>query len=241
MLEDKVELDIELDAPIEADQNEAAVGLKSAESLFEDEDVKEHEYEFEGIPRPSVLFLQGVDDLSTAEITSHVNSTLLQKVQWINDASCNLVFESQDQATEAARLLLKDPSNSSLDHLTLQPAKPFIKDDRSIDLFIRIATDEDVKERGSREKSRYYQLHGVENETRRQTDRRMGRIARAERMTRNGGDGRDVFSRLGNRVPRRRSQSPSRETTRTSERERSVEREIPQHLKDRLGPRREDN
>ncbi|KAI8374916.1 hypothetical protein EDC96DRAFT_423835, partial [Choanephora cucurbitarum] len=150
---------------------------------------------FEGIPRPNVLFLRGVDDLSTSDITSYVDSPLLQKVQWINDASCNLVFESNAQAVEVAQSLLKEPTDS-LDHLTLLPAKPFTKEDRTIDLFVRIATDEDVKERGSREKSRYYQLHGVENETPREANQRKGRMARAERMTRNGGDGRDVFSRL---------------------------------------------
>ncbi|OBZ91338.1 hypothetical protein A0J61_00600 [Choanephora cucurbitarum] len=239
MIEDKVELDLELDAELQADLNTTPVELESAQSLFEEEEKEEHHYEFEGIPRPSVLFLRGVDDLSTSDITSYVGSPLLQKVQWINDASCNLVFESNAQAVEVAQSLLKEPTDS-LDHLTLLPAKPFAKEDRTIDLFVRIATDEDVKERGSREKSRYYQLHGVENETPREANQRKGRMARAERMTRNGGDGRDVFSRLGNRIPARtRSQSPSRETTRTLGRDRSIEREVPRHLKDRLGPRRE--
>ncbi|KAI7907207.1 uncharacterized protein BX663DRAFT_495182 [Cokeromyces recurvatus] len=209
---------------------------------------------FEALPRPSAIFLYGVNEMSTKDIEQYVDSTLLIKIEWINDSSCNLVFDNPtDASTVASSLLLKN--NVVLDHRTLVPAKPYLMinhDHQVIDLFIRIATDEDVKERGARSRSRYYQLHGVDGQTLSE-ERKEARREHIERMKRNGGDGSDVFSRLGKKVEntvsspsrrryysRSRSRSPLRNSKRSSStrRERSppIQKEIPEHLKSRLGP-----
>ncbi|KAI8075477.1 uncharacterized protein B0P05DRAFT_448789, partial [Gilbertella persicaria] len=155
---------------------------------------EEKEYQFEAIPRRNAIYLRGVDEMSTADITSYANTPLLQKVQWINDSSCNLVFDNEEQAMEVAQTLLHEPT-ASLDHHTLLPAKPFTHNDRSFELFIRVATDEDVKEKGARAKSRYYMIHGTDDEPL-TSERKEVRKEHVERMSKNGGDGRDVFSRL---------------------------------------------
>jgi hypothetical protein len=194
---------------------------------------------FEALPRPTALFLHGVDDMSTADITAYANSPLVTKIEWINDSSCNLACATAEDALTVAASLL--PTPQTLDHRTLVPAKPFTKpteeDDQkaSIPLFLRISTDEDVKERGARERSRYYLLHGSEDRPVTK-ERREARREHIERMQKNGGDGRDVFSRLGNKVApsgRSRSRSPERNDARVSQ---SRTRDVPDRLKSRLGP-----
>ncbi|KAI8891452.1 hypothetical protein K501DRAFT_166325 [Backusella circina FSU 941] len=195
------------------------------------------EIEFEGLPRPNAIFLRGVDEMSTSDIKKYCDSTDLLKVQWINDTSCNLIFDTKEQAEQVTKALVTDP-DVEVNHKTLLTAKSFENaDGKIIELSLRLATDEDVKSKGSRERSRYYLLHGTEDSE----VMREGRSNDVEkRMKQNGGDGRDVFSRLGNKVAnnerrggnqrrqRDRSASPSREVTRKT-------RELPEHLKSRLG------
>ncbi|KAL0135329.1 hypothetical protein V8B55DRAFT_1555947 [Mucor lusitanicus] len=241
----QMDLDLELDAELERElaadleaptttttAPEATTDVKpnlADTMLVGDEPVDR----FEALPRPTAIFLHGVDDMSTADITAYANSPLLVKVEWINDSSCNLAFKTQEDASQVAQTLLSEPV-PALDHRTLVAAKPF----ENHPLSIRIATDEDVKERGARERSRYYLLHGVEDQPLSE-ERREARKAHVDRMQKNGGDGRDVFSRLGSKVPPRnsrdRSRSPTRSEGRNIKRERSVEREIPDRLKSRLG------
>ncbi|KAL9542637.1 hypothetical protein MBANPS3_008516 [Mucor bainieri] len=242
----QMDLDLELDAELERElaadlepsttQPTADVKPSLDTMLVSDEPVDR----FEALPRPSAIFLHGVDDMSTADITTYANSPLLVKVEWINDSSCNLAFKTAEDALQVAHTLLSQPV-PALDHRTLVPAKPF----GSHPLSVRIATDHDVKERGARERSRYYLLHGVEDQPL-SDDRKEARKAHVERMQKNGGDGRHVLSRLGSRVPpaerrsssrnsRDRSRSPTSIHDRSIKRDRSVEREIPDRLKSRLG------
>lgn len=147
-----------------------------------------------------------------------------------------MVFDTKEQAEEAIKTLLTDP-NAQVNHTTLVASKIFENaDGKNIELSLRVATDEDVKSKGSRERSRYYLLHGTEDSEVQREERYKDL---EERMKRNGGDGRDVFSRLGNKVgnnerrgtqrrQRDRSASPSREIIRKT-------RELPDRLKNRLG------
>jgi hypothetical protein len=212
----------ENDEPVETQQEDV--------KLVSDETVDR----FEALPRPTALFLHGVDDMSTKEISSYCHHADLVKVEWINDSSCNLAFTTQEQAQEALKELVVD-KDQDVNHLQLTPAKPFVNEDgESFSLFIRISTDEDIKERGARERSRYYKIHGTENENI-SKERKESRKEHYERMNKSGGDGRSVFSRLGSK--RNRSLSPSQKETRELKRERTPEeREIPDRLKSRLGP-----
>lgn len=224
---------MELDALLDQPLIEEDIESKHVQ-MVGDEEVDR----FEALPRPTALFLHGVDDMSTKDITAYCNQISLEKVEWINDSACNLAFTTLEQAQEALKALVSD-TTVTVDHRTLVPAKPFI-DDREIphELFIRLSTDEDVKERGARTRSRYYLIHGVEDDKTISVERQEARKEHRERMTKSGGDGRSVFSRLGAKVERRRSLSPDRREERrrsSSPNSRREEREIPSHLKSRLG------
>lgn len=217
-----------MDALLEQPNSPTLLDNEEKVRLVADEEIDR----FEALPRPTALFLHGVDDMSTKDITSYCPS--LVKVEWINDAACNLAFDTAEQAQEALKTLLVDPS-TQVEHRHLKSAKPFIKDDVTHELFIRISTDEDVKERGARTKSRYYLIHGVEEDESTMSDeRKEARKAHRERMKKNGGDGRSVFSRLGKKVDRR-SLSPDLKQERRSLSPNHRRREIPSHLKSRLG------
>lgn len=204
---------------------------------------------FEPLPRSGALYLHGVDDLSTAQITEYVDSPLLERIQWINDSACNLIFKTEEIAQEVAQTLLKEPTPGALlSHRKLVPARPYypkVEEDSKatpVDLYIRVSTDEDIKLRGARARSKYYQIHGIEGQDLSES-RIEARKRHEERMKKNGGDGRDVFSRLGQRrrslspINRRRSRSPvNRRRSRSPIKRRSRSpMELPAHIKSRLG------
>ena len=60
-------------------------------------------------------------------------------------------------------------------------------------------------------------------------------------MSKNGGDGRSVFERLGNRVTEGRPRGRGRRERRSSRSASPIKRDIPDHLKQRLGSRRDDD
>ncbi|CAO3639013.1 unnamed protein product [Cunninghamella blakesleeana] len=154
--------------------------------------------------RPEAIYLLGLDNMSTNDIQAYCQETALKKIEWIDDSSCVLVYENEEEAKKATQLLISEsgstPSDLQLNTKTLYKAKPFIrsnydlkkeeekKDDENkkeeennkeedeemdntrpplipiIDqLQIRMATDKDIKIRGSRERSRYYLFHGTED------------------------------------------------------------------------------
>ncbi|KAG0172316.1 hypothetical protein DFQ28_003575 [Apophysomyces sp. BC1034] len=213
-------------------------------------------------PRPNVLFLYGLDEMSTRDIKTYCKGLNLEQIEWINDSSCNLVFPTEEEARAAAGVLLEQEGEIS--HTILRKTKTHTRDDRVFEnLHIRIATTADVKERGARERSRYYLLYGTEESVH---DRPMSSDDHVPVTSRLGArrerDERDVFSRLGRRRddsyggdtddrrhsrrrerPRRRSMSPvQRKPVVPSDVDDKIEdndlsSELPESLKGRLGPR----
>ncbi|KAI8100147.1 uncharacterized protein BX664DRAFT_34661 [Halteromyces radiatus] len=136
--------------------------------------------------RPNALFLYGLESMSTEDIQTYCKDTTLKKIEWIDDSSCVLVYEDESNANDAAHKLLAQPplnTEGSLSSTDLSKAKPFERPTHDNDsnttadndavplirppvlpkidtLYIRMATDNDIKTRGSRERSRYYLLHG---------------------------------------------------------------------------------
>ncbi|KAI8342346.1 hypothetical protein BC941DRAFT_412508 [Chlamydoabsidia padenii] len=175
--------------------------------------------------RPEGLYLQGVDNMSTEDIENFCADTDLVKVEWINDGSCVLVYDSATNAQTAAQQLLMDPS-MPLNSTDLQPAKTYHRPNETPtalstfdSLQLRQATDSDVKVRNARYQSRYYLFHGSPRQTT------------------------SILDRLGARVPPERYQdSTSRYDRREAPRRRSLSPpasdkplEIPDHLRGRLG------
>ncbi|KAF7727484.1 hypothetical protein EC973_007462 [Apophysomyces ossiformis] len=129
---------------------------KSSTTKEDDSDNKQ-----EDTPRPNVLFLYGLDEMSTNDIKSYCKGLNMQRIEWINDSSCNLVFATKEEAVAAATALLEQ--EVELTHTLLRKSKVHVREDRTFEnLHIRVATTTDVKARGARERSRYYLLHGTE-------------------------------------------------------------------------------
>jgi hypothetical protein len=103
------------------------------------------------------------------------------------------VFSSDEQALQAIQGLLLEP-NASINHTILRKSKVFTNaSGTSVNhLHIRLASDFDVKERGARERSRYYLLHG---EPSKDINSRLGKRKLEKRMKEAEKD--DVLSRLG--------------------------------------------
>lgn len=104
----------------------------------------------------------------------------------------NAVFETGEQAKKAIESLLLEPAE--INHTLLRKSQPYtLESGKSINnLHLRLASDWDVKERGARERSRYYLLHGPPAKD---INSRLGK-RRADQPKRLGGK-QDVLSRLG--------------------------------------------
>jgi Nuclear cap-binding protein subunit 3 len=107
--------------------------------------------------RPEAVHVRGVDNLSTEDVTGYVKQLFPEdfKIEWIDDTSLNVVYLSAEIATSAIQALSSDYIES-LPLTTLRPAKS-VTDPKSIDgIKIRIATLGDKKEKGARDRSRWY-------------------------------------------------------------------------------------
>lgn len=108
--------------------------------------------------RYEAVHVRGVDNLSTDDVQLY-GSTLFPsfefKVEWIDDTSLNLVYESPEVATSALQAL----SSAHIEQLptsTLRPAKTLTGEKSIEGLKVRIAFNGDKKERGARDRSRWY-------------------------------------------------------------------------------------
>ncbi|CEG71855.1 hypothetical protein RMATCC62417_07516 [Rhizopus microsporus] len=239
-MDDKEVMDLDLELEQELTHDDVQVPeepiIESNIQLVADEPMDR----FEALPRPTAIYLYGVNEMSTEDVKTYAGRPeALQKVEWIDDSSCNLVFDTAEDAKKVAESILIEATD--MDHKTLQKAKPFMSDDITCDqLSIRIATDEDIKRQGARERSRYYKIYGIQNE-KLPKDKAEARRELIDRMSKNGGDGRSVFERLGNRVTEERPRGRGRRERRSSRSASPIKRDIPDHLKQRLGSRRDDD
>ncbi|KAI5820274.1 hypothetical protein BZA77DRAFT_302010 [Pyronema omphalodes] len=145
---------------------------------------------------PERIHIRGVDNLSTAQVEAYIAehfSEKMERLEWIDDTSLNIVYENPALARAAlAALSVEDAAN--IPQLELREAKPFSQSPDS-HLLVRISKPSDRKERGARERSRYYLFHPEEDrgEARERRDRNRRRprrsVSRDNRDVRDGGDG----------------------------------------------------
>ncbi|TGZ83776.1 hypothetical protein EX30DRAFT_393332 [Ascodesmis nigricans] len=136
--------------------------------------------------QPEKVYLYGVDNLNTAAVKSYASEHFPgheARLEWIDDSSCCLVYATPELANAAlTALTLPSHSPSILPPLVLRPAKssPTYTPDASLQ--VRIARPTDRKERGARERSRYYLFHPEEDrgETRERQRRRPRRSEAAD-------------------------------------------------------------
>lgn len=131
--------------------------------------------------RPNAILLQGMPiiNLPTSNIFAYVGHYDVKPIglEWIDDTTCVLVFETRRAAVVSYTCLLKS-SEEQPDVFGLSaaqpippgisPPKPRSGDDEAgvseSDLFAEIrmrwARKDDVKQRGAKEQSKFYQRHG---------------------------------------------------------------------------------
>jgi len=99
-----------------------------------------------------------VDNLSTDDVRLYLSTlypSVESKIEWIDDTSLNVVYESADIATAALQTLSLN-FDEGLEDTTLRPAKSLVGEKSIEGLQIRIAVMGDKKERGARDRSRWY-------------------------------------------------------------------------------------
>ncbi|KAL4445525.1 hypothetical protein ABPG74_004599 [Tetrahymena malaccensis] len=107
--------------------------------------------------RPEVLHVYGVDFLSTQDIMSYFSRFNPEKIEWLNDSSCNVVFPSEElveQAVQSLSLTIQNDPNLSEEW---KKGIPYKERNIEFSLYFRIATTKDVKgEQISGKESQYY-------------------------------------------------------------------------------------
>lgn len=88
------------------------------------------------------------------------------RIEWIDDTSLNLVYESPAVAISVLNALTAEPADQDLPLLELRGTRPFSQSADSR-LMARISRPSDRKERGARERSRYYLFHPEEDKAER--------------------------------------------------------------------------
>ncbi|QSZ34753.1 hypothetical protein DSL72_007611 [Monilinia vaccinii-corymbosi] len=113
-------------------------------------------------PTPEKVHIRGVDNLTTEDVkkfAQHYFTTgHIERVEWIDDSSLNLVYSNSEVAEEALRQFTAQELPEEISQLPiLQPliTKPF-PDNERICLQVRLAVVGDRKQRGARERSRFY-------------------------------------------------------------------------------------
>jgi Nuclear cap-binding protein subunit 3 len=104
------------------------------------------------------VHIRGVDNLSTDDVRLYAEKLYPSykfTIEWIDDTSLNIVYESSDIAISALQALSSDHIEE-LSPTTLRPAKPLTEEKPIEGLKLRIAFMGDKKEKGARDRSRWY-------------------------------------------------------------------------------------
>ncbi|KND88479.1 Uncharacterized protein C16C4.16c, partial [Tolypocladium ophioglossoides CBS 100239] len=154
---------------------------------------------------PTKIHVRGLDTLHTDDIKAHVNAHFgpVDKVEWIDDGSANLVFGSEPTAREAIVALsaIEVADATALAVGESLPGKP-VEGKPEISLQVRFAIESDRKQAGAALRSRYYLLHpehDPEERRRRQHDNRSryrerdGDSRRGDRRRRDSDDQVETF------------------------------------------------
>ncbi|QPC76374.1 hypothetical protein HYE68_007126 [Fusarium pseudograminearum] len=164
-----MDLDIEMDDAVETGQDLPVVDLGRDDILQHDEleepgEVAEDEPVTDDSKTlvPTKIHIKGVDSLHTSDIKAYVKSHFgeVDRVEWIDDSSANLLFPSEPTARDAIVALSSVPvaDATALAIGETLPAKPFDAKPE-ISLQVRFAVSSDRKEQGAALRSRYYLLH----------------------------------------------------------------------------------
>ncbi|KAI0436585.1 hypothetical protein F4803DRAFT_216396 [Xylaria telfairii] len=158
---DSMDLDHDMDIDVDLVADEPIVpepdaGNRSPGEIDDDADTR----------CPSKVYIKGLDVMNPNDVKAYIaehcseNSLDLERIEWIDDNSANLLFASETIASQAlialAANLISDVSQLSTRHLL--PAKPFLTRPE-ITLQVRPARESDKKVVGAASRSRFYLLN----------------------------------------------------------------------------------
>jgi hypothetical protein len=114
----------------------------------------------------SLICAENSPQLNTAQVEAyvleHFPSDKPIRLEWIDDTSLNVLYPNSAIASQALTALQSPNQPGDLPLVSLRPAMPFSASPDSR-LSLRIAKTTDRKERGARERSRYYLFHPEED------------------------------------------------------------------------------
>ena len=150
---------------------DGAVGSNASAEVVQDFFERRVDPELDASWRADAVHLYGVDHMTTAECVGYFYEYGPVFCEWINDSSCNVVFNDETTARRAIRMKgvamgaeanpdggLALPAGTCAEMLW-HAGPEFHKDNRAIQLSFRLATEEDIKPDG-KIKSRYLWLAG---------------------------------------------------------------------------------
>ncbi|KAG9699308.1 hypothetical protein KCU95_g11583, partial [Aureobasidium melanogenum] len=112
-------------------------------------------------PAPTKVHIRGLDNLTTDNIrqfaAEYYSLDNFQRVEWIDDTSANLIYESE-QAAQEALIALSDLQDDNVAPLQLRRAKA-LPSNPDTELYVRQATLADKKAPRAHERSRFYLMN----------------------------------------------------------------------------------
>ncbi|PKS11622.1 hypothetical protein jhhlp_001773 [Lomentospora prolificans] len=158
-----------------ADYEDPKTASNPAEVAVNDSTRRDNTETQDNVVVPTKLHIRGLDILTTEDIKTYVrdHTSPINRVEWIDDTSANIVFSSEDAAQDALSALsaipIADPTQLPI--LECIPAKPYGAKPE-VQLQIRFAVSTDKKQVGASSRSRFYLLHPeYDPEERRRHDR----------------------------------------------------------------------
>jgi len=126
------------------------IAAKGAEGMDEDDAEGEKDAADDEAVRPNAIHLYGVDSMSTREIMEYLGNYAPSWVEWINDSSCNVVFEDEPSANRVLHMFsLPDEEGNKIEAVDRQRFRDTVhfqkpNGDR-VPLSMRISTEADVR------------------------------------------------------------------------------------------------
>ncbi|KKY29651.1 hypothetical protein UCDDA912_g10428 [Diaporthe ampelina] len=133
---------------------------------------------------PNKVHIRGLEVIDETQlkqyVSAHVGGKGADRIEWVDDASANLVFNSESAAQDALKVLaaVEILDVTQLPPLEVLPAKP-IPEKPEVALQVRFALETDRKVKGAAQRSRFYLFHPEwDPETQEGKRRREGRDRR---------------------------------------------------------------
>ncbi|OAA66195.1 hypothetical protein ISF_04033 [Cordyceps fumosorosea ARSEF 2679] len=198
-----MDLDIEMGDAADGHHDAVLAPLPDADDILQPDEVDEPGEIADDDPKldedattivSNKINIRGVDSLHTDDIKAYVKSHFapVDRVEWVDDTSANLVFGSDSSARDAMIALssIEIADATALPAGETLPAKP-VEGKPEVTLHVRFAVASDRKQVGAALRSRYYLLHpehDPEERRRRQQESRSRYRDRDNSGYRRGGD-----------------------------------------------------